>query len=162
MALWALFIVLCSQVLWTFIKWIALSSIFWPLINSKWTDYWLDVYHLHDISFAGGLSAGGIGTLGQLPHGIYDPGPGFGLSGFDRQEALTASYLYPELLNVTSAAAAAAASGTMGSRSVGSRRPRLLRTRPPIRPPSSNLSLSSSSVSSSTTVSSFHQYEKLT
>ena len=33
-------------------------------------------------------------------HGIYDNGSG--LSGLDRNEALTASYLYPELLNVTS------------------------------------------------------------
>ena len=111
------------------------------------------------------------GSNGHHPlHGIYDNGLGAhhsglhstasavaasangGYGGLDRNEALAASYLYPELLNVTSTSSSqsttAAAASTFAR---SSRSQRIFR-----RPPSSHYSLSST-VSSTSTVSSIHQ-----
>ena len=99
------------------------------------------------------------GSNGHPLHGIYDNGLSGGLhsssggyGGLDRNETLTASYLYPELLNVTSTSSSqsttAAAASTFAR---SSRSQRIFR-----RPPSSHYSLSST-VSSTSTVSSIHQ-----
>lgn len=120
------------------------------------------------------------GSNGHHPlHGIYDNGLGAhhgglhstasavaasangGYGGLDRNEALAASYLYPELLNVTSSTSSSSqlqqpsntATSFAGARS--SRSQRFFR-----RPPSSNYSLSSTISSTTSTVSSINQRDR--